>query len=66
MIYKFEKVYLGMGEVIKLPIGSRGPFYFFWPPIAKIAMCLTKQNPSFWSTQKMLFLPMEHKGRAHP
>ena len=26
---KFEKVYLGMGEVIKLPIGSCGPFYYF-------------------------------------
>ena len=28
-ICKFEKVYLGMGKVIKLPIGSRGPSYFF-------------------------------------
>jgi hypothetical protein len=65
-ISKFQKVYLGMGEVIKLPIGSCGPFYFFWPPIAKIAMCLTKQNPSFWSRPKMMFLPMGHKGRVVP
>ena len=51
-ISKFEKMYLGMGEVIKLPIGSRGPFYCFWLPIAKIAMFLTKQTPSFRSRLK--------------
>ena len=28
-ISKFQRVYLGMGEVIKLPIGSGGPFYCF-------------------------------------
>ena len=28
-ISKFEKVYLGMVDVIKLPIDSRGPFYCF-------------------------------------
>ena len=39
-ISKFKKVYLGMRMVIKLPIVSHGPFYLFWPPIAKIAMCL--------------------------
>ena len=27
-ICKFEKVYLGMGKVTRLSIGSHGPFYF--------------------------------------
>ena len=62
-ISKLEKVYLSIGNVIKLPIVSHGPFYFFLPHIEKIAMCLTKQNPSFWSRQKMMFLYMGNKGR---
>ena len=65
-ICEFEKVYLGMRKVINLPIGSFYPFYFFWPPIAKIAMCLTEQNPTFRSRPKMMFSPMVHKGRGHP
>ena len=60
-ISKFEKVYLGMEKVIKLPIGSFCPFYCFSPPIVKIAMCLSEQNPSFCSTPKMMLLPMGHK-----
>ena len=65
-ISKFEKVYLGMGNVIKIPIGSQGPFYYFWPPIAKIAMCLTKENPSFWYRINMMITTMIHKGCGKP
>ena len=65
-IWKFEKVYLGTGKVIKLPISSHRPFYFFWPHIAKIAMCLTKQNPNFWYQPNMMILAMGHKGQGHP
>lgn len=46
-VCKFEKLYLGIGKFIRLCIGSYGPSYFMWPPIAKISMCLTQQNPSF-------------------
>ena len=35
-ISKFEKVYLGMVKVIKLPIGPHGPFYCFFLPLQKL------------------------------
>ena len=35
-ICKFQKVYLGMGKVIRLFIGSRGPFISFDPPFQKL------------------------------
>ena len=65
-ISKFEKVYLCMGEVNKIPIDSCSLFYCFWPPIAKIAMCLTKQNPSFWSRPKWCFHPWGIRGGVIP
>ena len=65
-ISKFEKVYLGIVKVIKIPTVSCGPFYCFWPPIAKIAMCLTKQNPNLWSSPKMMLSTIGHKGRGIP
>ena len=64
-IFEFEKVYLGMGKDINLPIGSRGSFYWFWTPIAKIAMCVIKQNPIFCSRPKMILPPMGNKGKAN-
>ena len=56
---KFEKVHLGMRKVIKIPMGSHGPFYFIWPPIAKIAMCVTRKNLVSNPGQKLFFWKWE-------
>ena len=63
-VFKFEKVYLGMGNVIKLAIGSHGPFYCFWPPIAKIACVSLIKTLVSDLGQKWCFCPWDIRGKG--
>ena len=65
-ISKFEKVYLGMGEVIKLPIGSHCPFRFFWTPLQKLQCVSLRKNLVSYLGQKWCFRPWDIRVRGIP